>query len=166
MRSMTVNTQQNMLALAISIAADAHLHKVDAGGMAYICHPLRVMNYLKEYSSDTSDDLKIIAVLHDTIEDSNITLENLKSRGFSYRVIFGLSLLTHDKLINYEDYINTIANSNNIDAICVKLADLTDNSNIMRLKGIRERDSLRIIKYHNAYTKLSKKLLELLDVSK
>lgn len=153
--------QQNMLALAISIAANAHLHKVDFSGMAYICHPLRVMNYLKEYSSDTSDDLKIVAVLHDTIEDSDVTLEQLRLHGFNYRVIFALSLLTHDKLINYDDYINAIVNSNNIDAICVKLADLTDNSNIMRLKGIGESDSLRIIKYHKAYMLLSEKLSEL-----
>ena len=154
----TMNTQQNMLGLAIQIAATAHLNKIDSGGVAYICHPLRVMNYLTKYSSDKSEDLKIIAVLHDVIEDSNITLQDLKSYGFSYRVIHALSLLTHNKLISYTDYIDNIANSNNKDAICVKLADLTDNSDIQRLKGITEKDSLRIIKYHNAYMLLSSKL--------
>ena len=74
---------------------------------------------------------------------------DLYSLGFSARVINALKLLTHDKSVPYDDYIDSI--SLNRDATIVKLADLTHNSDIRRLKGLRQKDFERLEKYHRSY---------------
>jgi hypothetical protein len=94
-----------------------------------------------------------IAILHDVVEDTDITLQYLSSTGFSTRVIVALNLLTHKGTDTYEDYIKGIAT--NKDAVAVKLSDLKDNSNITRLKGLRKKDFDRIEKYHKAFVYLS-----------
>jgi len=83
------------------------------------------------------------------VEDSSVTIETLVSRGFSARVTEALVLLTHDKNEPYDQYIKRVAM--NRDAALVKLEDLRDNSDITRLKGLREKDFERIEKYHRAF---------------
>jgi len=108
-------------------------------------HPLKIMNDLM---FDTQ--LATIAILHDTIEDSNITIEYIKENGISGRVCTALELLTHKQYDNYLDvYIKNIAS--NYDAIRVKRKDLQHNSDISRLKGISEKDTARMVKYHTAF---------------
>ena len=77
-----------MLEKAIRIATEAHEGQTDKAGKEYILHPLRVMN------SCESETEKICAVLHDVVEDTDITLEHLGNEGFSDEILRGLDLLT------------------------------------------------------------------------
>jgi (p)ppGpp synthase/HD superfamily hydrolase len=137
------------LAIAISITASSFANKVDKAGKPYILHCLRVMNAV-----DQSDgELMAIAVMHDLVEDSDYTLMMLTNLGFSHRVIKAIAYLTHENNISYDEYIKGIAN--NPDAVKVKLADLKDNSDITRLKGLRKKDLDRMEKYHRSFIYLS-----------
>lgn len=142
-----------MLATAIKLASDAFVTTIDKGGKPYILHCLRVMNAVDQ----TDEELMCIAVLHDLIEDKpdKYSFEQLRSfYGFSERVVSTIAVLTHDKDIsNYEDYIKAIAI--NKDATTVKLADLKDNADITRLKGLRKKDFDRMERYHKAYIYLN-----------
>jgi GTP diphosphokinase / guanosine-3',5'-bis(diphosphate) 3'-diphosphatase len=139
----------NYLAKAIAIASSAFEDKTDKAGEPYILHCLRVMNSV----SQDDHELMSIAALHDVVEDTDITLEDLRALGFSLRVLTAVDLLTHRKADTYEEYIKKI--STNPDAVKVKLADLKDNSNITRLKGLRKKDFDRVEKYHKAFVYLS-----------
>lgn len=142
-----------MLATAIKLASDAFVTSIDKGGKPYILHCLRVMNAVDQ----TDEELMCIAVLHDLIEDKGYkyTFEELRSvYGFSERVVNTIAILTHDKSVSsYDDYIKAIAM--NKDATAVKLADLKDNSDITRLKGLRKKDFDRMERYHKAYIYLN-----------
>lgn len=138
-----------MLAKAIAIAAKGFENRKDKAGKPYILHCLRVMNNL--HSDD--EELNIIAILHDCVEDGVCTLQDLIDWGFSHRVIIAINLLTHDKNIDYMLYIEAMAH--NSDCVKVKKADLKDNSDITRLKGITKKDIDRMAKYHRAWTYLS-----------
>lgn len=138
------------LALAIYIASEEFKDTLDKSGQPYILHCLRVMNSVNQ----KDPELMQIAVLHDLIEDTNYEIVDLGTLGFSHRVLCALSLLTHDKKVSsYEDYIKALVH--NKDAVEVKLADLKDNSNITRLKGLRKKDFDRLEKYHKAFVYLN-----------
>jgi (p)ppGpp synthase/HD superfamily hydrolase len=137
------------LGRAIAIASEAFQNVTDRGGQPYILHCLHVMNQMPEHDHD----LRCIAVLHDLVEDSpNWNFERLYRENFSDRVIDGIRLLTHDDSVPYDDYIEAIAVSH--DATRVKLADLRHNSDITRIKGVRQKDLDRIAKYHRCYMRL------------
>ena len=131
------------LAKAIRIAAVGFEGKVDKGGVPYICHCLWVMDRMHTV------DEKIVAVLHDAIEDQIISVRELREEGFSESIIDDLKLLTHDKMVPYMSYIRTLSNSPR--ARKVKMADLQHNSDITRIKGLRKVDFERMEKYHTAY---------------
>lgn len=135
--------QQQLLEQAIYIALQAHKGKADKGDNPYILHPLRVM-----LTMETTEE-KIVAVLHDVIEDSGFTIQQLKQNGFSKKVLDAVSLLTKKENQSYQDYISVI--KKNPLAVKVKLADLKDNMNTKRLKKITEADRERIKKYKAAY---------------
>lgn len=137
--------KQNDLGVAISIAADAFEGKCDKGGNPYILHCLHVMYKMPE----DDKELRVIAVLHDLIEDTKWTLKELEDFGFSNRVIWGIQALTHDPEVPYMEYIKLI--SFNEDATKVKMADLRHNADVMRMKGLRKKDHDRIEKYFTAY---------------
>lgn len=138
----------NKLALAISITAKAFEEKLDKAGQPYILHCLRVMNATKG-----DEDTKCASVMHDLVEDTYYTFEQLTKLGFSDRTIGLLHLVTHQKDTDYMEYIKAIAVSD--EATEIKLADLRDNSDITRLKGLGKKDLDRIEKYHRAYLYLS-----------
>ena len=145
-----MSKKKNMLARAISIASKGHEWQTDKAGKAYILHPLRLMFRLRT----DDDELMQMAVLHDVVEDCpDWSLGELLDEGFSTRVISALQCLTHDEFVPYEDYIEKIGT--NIDAIRVKKEDLRDNSDITRLKGVTEKDLLRMQKYHKAFVRLT-----------
>ena len=140
---------KQLLGLAISIAAKAFKDKLDKSGEPYIFHCIRVMQ------KQNTDTRKIIAILHDLIEDTDWDFDELAKKGFLNSVIIPLRLLTHDPITRtYEEYIAEI--STNEDARAVKIADLEDNSQITRLKGLTKADFARMEKYHKAYVYLSK----------
>jgi len=143
-----------MLAKAIQIASEAHLNQIDKGGKPYILHPLWVMDKVRHLG----EDYMVVAVLHDVIEDTNWTLDNLRivlsaCDNYTDNIITALSLLT--KVLEDQDYMNYIRNiSFNPIAKEVKLRDLEHNTKITRLKGLRKKDFDRLEKYHRAYTYL------------
>ena len=142
-----------MLGKAIRIASTIFEPITDRGGHPYILHCLRVMDNL--HTDD--EELKCIAILHDVPEDdprgAEVVLRELRLLGFSERIIKALDLLTHRKDVPYDEYIKAI--SFNEDARLVKLADLRDNSDITRLKGLRKKDLERMEKYHRSFIYLS-----------
>ena len=135
--------QQQLLEQAIYIALQAHSGKLDKGGSPYILHPLRVMLTM------VTTVEKIVAVLHDVIEDSSFTIQQLKQNGFSKKVLDAVSLLTKKENQSYQDYISVI--KKNPLAAKIKLADLKDNMNTGRLKKITVDDKERLKKYKAAY---------------
>ena len=138
-----------MLGLAISITAKAFQDKRDKGGEPYIMHCLRVMNGV----SHLGESVMCAAVMHDLIEDTEWTIADLHESGFSTKTTGIISFLTHKDGISYMDYIKFLAH--NKDAVEIKRADLRDNSDITRLKGLTRKDHNRMEKYHTAYTYLS-----------
>jgi len=131
---------------AIRIAFDAHKEHTDKTGLPYIFHPFHLAEQM-----ETEDEV-IVALLHDVVEDSNITLEDLRARGFSENVMEAVSLLTHDNGVEYMDYIEKI--KSNPLAVKVKLADLRHNSDVTRLDEIDDKASARIEKYNVAMSAL------------
>lgn len=139
------------LAYAIALASKAFVNKKDKGGQPYILHCLHVMN---EMPAD-DEELRMIAVLHDVVEDTSWTLDDLREANYPERVVLGIAALTHNDGDDYFDkYIKGI--SFNADATKVKLADLEHNSQIMRMKGLSKKDFDRLEKYHRAYAYLRK----------
>lgn len=139
-----------MLAKAIALAAKWFEEKTDKSDKPYILHCLRVMNGVNQ----NDEELMCAAVLHDCIEDLPFVNEDtLRQYGFSKRIISTISILTHKKDVPYMEYIKNIAL--NKDAREIKLADLKDNSDITRLKGLRKKDFDRMEKYHQAWVYLS-----------
>ncbi len=138
-----------MLEKAIIIAVSAHQGQVDKGGNPYILHPLAVMLSLEDEIE------RICAVLHDVIEDTDITLEYLKNEGFSNEVLTALDALSRRKDESYDEFIDRIIN--NKIACHVKLADLKHNMDLSRIKQPSQKDYDRIKKYQKAVKALSKK---------
>jgi len=132
---------------AMRIAFDAHKERVDETGMPYIFHPL----HLAEQMDD--EESICVALLHDVVEDAEMTLEDLRAQGFPYRIIDALSLLTHEKGIAYMEYVANI--KFNPLATKVKLADLRHNSDITRLDVVDDKVKQRVEKYRQAITLLS-----------
>jgi len=129
---------------AIAIAAEAHAGQKDRAGAPYILHPIRLMIQMD------SEDAMMAAVLHDVVENSVWTLDDLRKEEFSNEVLNAVDSLTHrDKEgEDYWDYIQR-AKSDPI-AIKVKLADLEDNLNPDRLNEVTEKDEKRFDRYRKA----------------
>ncbi len=131
---------------AIAIAAEAFIGKFDKGDKPYILHCLEVMRKVEELG----EQAQIVAVLHDLIEDTEWTAEQLISVGFEERTVQLIEMVTRRKGEDYQkDYI--VRCSLNPITRAVKMHDLRHNSDIMRMKGIREKDHERNAKYHEAY---------------
>ena len=128
---------------AIEIAQEAHKGVKDKGGHDYIHHPIRVMHAM------SNDQEKIVAILHDVVEDSDWTFERLKEEGFEYSVIESLRCVTkYSEEEDYQEFIKRAA-TNKI-ATKVKMADIEDNLDLSRLGTLTEKDLTRIEKYKKA----------------
>lgn len=140
---------------AIAIAARAHAGVLDKHGEPYILHPLRVMLRIADPLA------RIVAVLHDVVEDTSVTFDDLRAAGFGPDVLDALKLVTHEKSTPYVDYV--IAAKANPIAKAVKLADLEDNSDRSRLMlraGSLDRDLARVQKYLLSHRFLTDQLSE------
>ena len=139
---------ENYLGLdnAIALAANSFEGEYDKGGEPYILHCIQVMENVRKWDDV---DLQIAAILHDIIEDTKITAENLLDMGYSPRVVRIVQAVTFPKDCDYDDKILEVCNDQ--DAIKVKMADLEHNSLILRMKGIRRKDLDRIEKYQRSY---------------
>jgi (p)ppGpp synthase/HD superfamily hydrolase len=127
---------------AIAIAAAAHAGQVDKSGAPYILHPLRVMLRLQ------TDEERIVAVLHDVVEDCDWSIDDLRAEGFSPAVLRGIDSVTKREGEDYDAFVARAA----ADPIGrrVKLADLHDNSDPTRIANPTDRDRARLEKYQRA----------------
>lgn len=127
---------------AMKLCFEAHKEQVDKSGMPYVFHPF----HLAEQMHD--EKTTIVALLHDVIEDTDYTFEDLRVAGFDNEIIEALKLMTHDDSVPYMEYVTAIK-SNPI-ASAVKLADLEHNSDLSRLDVIDEKALKRKEKYATA----------------
>ena len=127
---------------AYEIAKKAHLGQIDKAGEDYIKHPEKVASFV------SSDEEKSVAYLHDVIEDTELTLEDLREYGFSEEVLKAVDVITKKKGQDYQTYLNSV--KENKLARVVKLADLRHNSDLTRLINITEKDIERKEKYQKA----------------
>lgn len=131
---------------AMKIAYNAHMGQVDKSGIPYIYHPIHLAEQME------TEEECIVALLHDTVEDTSVTFEELEKE-FSSTIIDAVKLLTHDEAIPYMEYVKNI--KENPIAKKVKLADLRHNSDITRKEEITEKDRKRNEKYKEAIKFLS-----------
>ena len=134
--------KQSQSEKAYKIAKKAHLGQVDKAGEDYIKHPEKVASFVK------TDEEKAVAYLHDVIEDTELTLEDLCEYDFSKEVIEAVDIITKKRGEDYQSYLNSV--KKNKLARAVKLADLRHNSNLTRLTKVTEKDIERKEKYQKA----------------
>ncbi len=147
--------QYGLINRAIQVATMAHEDQFDKQGMPYILHPIEVMKTVK-----SKDPMVLqVAVMHDVLEDSDITEVDLRKK-FHSNVVDALVCLTHLPDEDYDDYIKRI--STNRMAMLVKLADLRHNLCVTRLPDLSDKTHARISKYHRSY-KFLKECLKDLD---
>ncbi len=127
---------------AMQLCFDSHKEQVDKSGMPYIFHPLILAEQM-----DT-EETTIVALLHDVVEDTHITLEDLRSMGFGETVLEAINLMTHEKGVPYMEYVAAI--KKNPIARQVKIADLRHNSTLSRLDSVGQKDLERVAKYNKA----------------
>ncbi|OCA86250.1 bifunctional (p)ppGpp synthetase/guanosine-3',5'-bis(diphosphate) 3'-pyrophosphohydrolase [Pradoshia sp. D12] len=130
---------EELLDLAIELAKKYHKDQFDKGGNPYINHPLAVMNRL-----DTAEE-KIVGVLHDIIEDTELTFDDLREYGFSEKIIAGIDSVTRREgeergAFIYRAKLNELGRT-------VKIADLKENRDLSRIPNPQEKDYQRAEKY-------------------
>jgi (p)ppGpp synthase/HD superfamily hydrolase len=131
---------------AIALAAEAHRGQVDKSGQPYILHPLRVMLRCR------TDPQRIAAVLHDVVEDTGRTFDDLRGLGYPAEILAALDCLTKREGEPYEAFVERAA----ADPIArvVKLADIEDNLDLRRLPGVSDKDVDRLARYVRAWRRL------------
>jgi (p)ppGpp synthase/HD superfamily hydrolase len=137
-----------MLEQAIALAVEQHRGQVDKAGQPYILHPLRVM------AAVSGETAQIVAVLHDVVEDCNITFADLRARGFTEEIIVALDGVTRRDNETYDEFITR--SGQNPFSRQVKLADLQDNMDIRRLPiELTDKDISRLQRYRYAWAMLT-----------
>ncbi|HEX5836347.1 MAG TPA: hypothetical protein VFY26_00860 [Anaerolineales bacterium] len=132
-----------LIETSLQIALRAYAGKVDKAGREYILHPLRVMAKMRTELEMSA------ALLHDVLEDSEITAEELLAEGIPAQVVEAVQRLTKNENEDYMDFVAR-AGKNRI-AAAVKLADIEDNIDVLRLSSLDETDLARVRKYHAAW---------------
>ncbi len=127
---------------ALKLCFEAHKNQVDKSGMPYVFHPFHLAEQM------TDERTTIVALLHDIVEDTDYTFDDLRNMGFESDIIDALMLMTHDKAVPYMEYVAKI--KNNPIARTVKLADLRHNSDLSRLDTVDEKALKRKDKYSEA----------------
>ena len=127
---------------AMKLAFKVHKEQVDKSGMLYIYHPIHLAEQMQDEATTC------VALLHDVVEDSELTFDDLQKEGFTESIIEALRLMTHDGAVPYMDYVRKI--KENPVARVVKLSDLAHNSDLSRLDSIDEKAKKRAEKYRQA----------------
>ena len=127
---------------AIRLMFDLHKEQTDKSGLPYVFHPWHVAESMDDEIAAT------VALLHDAVEDTDLTLEGVREAGFPEEVVAALGCMTHDDSVDYMDYVRALAP--NAVARKVKLADLRHNADITRLDAPTEKDLARREKYLKA----------------
>ncbi len=127
---------------ALKLCFDAHRDQTDKSGMPYVFHPFHLAGQMLD------EDTTVVALLHDVVEDSSYTLEDLRRLGFPEQVLEAIALMTHDPAEPYLSYVARIRD--NPIARTVKLADLRHNSDVSRLDTVDDRARERLARYQKA----------------
>ena len=128
--------------MALKLCFRAHKDQVDKSGMPYVFHPFHLAEQMTDEASVTA------ALLHDVVEDTDYTLEDLRKMGFAPEVLEAVALLTHDPRVPYEEYLIPI--KENPIARRVKLADLAHNSDPTRVREVTPAMEARWERYKKA----------------
>ena len=131
---------------SLQIALKAYAGQRDKAGKAYILHPIRIMLQMD------SDYEMAVALLHDVVEDSNCSGNDLLAEGIPPDVVDAVLALSKRDGETYDQFIDRVAG--NALAVKVKLADIEDNINVLRLDSVGDKDLERVAKYHKAWKKL------------
>lgn len=146
----------NLVYKALEISSILFENDTDKGGRPYFLHLLYV------YSNVFTIDEKVVALLHDVIEDKDVTKEDLLDIGFPLKIVSDVEILTRVKPKDYNDYIDDIVNKGSKEALEVKLADLKNNIDLTRIKNPTVKDYERVEKrYMPSYEKILNKLKEM-----
>ena len=132
---------------ALQIAIQAHRGQKDKSSRDYVMHPIRVAEHCKNPKA------KIVALLHDTIEDTEVTVDYLREQGFPEEIISGVLSVTKREGEDYESFVARAAE--NPIGREVKIADLEDNMDIRRLEVLTDEDVIRLRKYLKAWQYLN-----------
>ncbi len=132
----SVKIDDSQMFYALICAFLAHGNRKDKEGESYYKHPLNVAKNVKRKNE------KLVALLHDVLEDSSITEENLQAMGFSDEVITAVKVLTRGKLQRYHSYLKQVGK--NSLAKTVKLADIQDNLDPVRLEKLNAATQVRL----------------------
>lgn len=127
---------------ALKLCFHAHKEQTDKVGVPYVFHPFHLAEQMPDEASVT------VALLHDVVEDTDYTLDDLKEMGFAQEVLEAVALLTHDPSIPYEEYLIPI--KENPIARQVKLADLAHNSDPTRVREVTPKMEARWERYRKA----------------
>lgn len=127
---------------AMKLCFQAHKNQLDKSGIPYVFHPIHLAEQMQD------EETTLVALLHDVVEDSDYSLEDLRAMGFGDSVLEALALMTHDEKVPYMDYVAGIK-PNGI-ARAVKIADLKHNSDLSRLDTVDAKAMERVEKYARA----------------
>ena len=136
----------DIIETSLEIALTAYRGKKDKAGRTYVLHPLRVMLKM------TGDEEMAAALLHDVIEDSTFTAEDLCRAGIPAPVVEAVTCLTRTAGETYARFIDRVRG--NRLARAVKIADLEDNIDVLRLERLGQEDLERVARYHEAWHRL------------
>ena len=128
---------------AMKLCFEAHKGQRDKSGIPYVFHPIHLAEQFDGKEAETC-----VALLHDVMEDTDYTVDDIREAGMSEEVIEALLLMTHDSKVDYMDYVSALG-KNEI-AWNVKVADLRHNSDLTRLDVVSEEDRERVRKYEKA----------------
>jgi hypothetical protein len=134
------------LTRALVLAAQHHAGQKDKGGNPYILHPLRIM------LRASTEEERITALLHDIVEDTPLTLDDIKREGFDDKIVEAIDCLTRRQGETYDCFINRI--KGNDLARRVKILDLEDNCDLSRIPNPTDVDKRRLEKYQKAISEL------------
>ena len=127
---------------AMKIAYEAHKGQVDKAGLPYIYHPIHLAEQME------TEDTCVVALLHDVVEDTDITIDDLMKAGFSDSQLDAIRAMTHEEDVEYLDYVREV--KKNPIATAVKIADIMHNSDIKRIEKPTEKDLSRYERKYKA----------------
>ncbi len=151
-----IRKSDNLIYKALEIVTTLFEHDKDKGGMPYMLHIMYV------YKHVNSMEEKVVALLHDVIEDKDVTSDDLLEIGFPKKIVDDVKLLTRVKPIEYKDYVENIIKNGSIEALHVKLADVENNMDISRIANPTLKDIDRVKKrYIPTHEKILNRLEEM-----
>ena len=151
-----LKNSDNLIYKALEIVSCLFKHDKDKGGYPYMLHLLYVYRHVDSINQ------KVVALLHDVIEDKKVTRDSLLDIGFPNEIVNDVEILSRKKGYDYSKYIDNIIKNGSYNALCVKLADLKNNMDLSRIKNPTIADYERVEKRYNpSYEKILNRLEEM-----